>query len=551
MVPEWIKATSLMTAPATNESRPERRTDLDALRGFAMALGIVLHACLSFVPSPWPVQDREQSNWFFLVYAVIHCFRMPLFFILSGFFTMFMFRRYGLGGMLRQRALRILLPLALAMVTIVPVSNMLYRLASETTRVPPGAHDPMVEAILRNDAPAAAELWRQRGAGWVDPVHSRDALNWAAIAGHPEMVELLLEKGAEINARSAADGETALHAAALFANDEAVAVLLAAGADPLARDKQGRTARQKSIAMAKSIAHTAQILGLPEPDEREVALRRDHSDNLLARASGNVSGRTLADIVDSGALWYNRLLVSDYFGFAVGGQYFQVFSTKVFDHLWFLWVLVWLVLGFAAAVKLGFAPTGRRLWLLPVLTLLPQWLMTGIGPDIWLGLLPPPHLVLYYACFFWFGAAVFARDGMATRMGSHWKFLLPVGLLVLLPASFATLGDRLTSTLVQAATAWVVALGAIGIFHRYCSSLGPKTRWLSDASYWMYLAHLPLVIAVQLAIYDRPWPVWGKFLLVNAVVALALLASYRWFIRYTWVGTMLNGSRQRPVPQGS
>jgi peptidoglycan/LPS O-acetylase OafA/YrhL len=158
---------------------------------------------------------------------------------------------------------------------------------------------------------------------------------------------------------------------------------------------------------------------------------------------------------------------------------------------------------------------------------------------------------LYYACFFWFGAAVFARDGMATRMGSHWKFLLPVGLLVLLPASFATLGDRLTSTLVQAATAWVVALGAIGIFHRYCSSLGPKTRWLSDASYWMYLAHLPLVIAVQLAIYDRPWPVWGKFLLVNAVVALALLASYRWFIRYTWVGTMLNGSRQRPVPQGS
>ena len=223
MVPECTKATLLMIASDTNESRPERRTDLDALRGFAMALGIVLHACLSFVPSPWPVQDREQCKWFFLVYAVIHCFRMPLFFILSGFFTMFMIHRYGLGGMLRQRAWRIVLPLALAMATIVPVSNMLYRLASETTRVPPSAHDPMVEAILRNDAPAAAELWQQRGAGWVDPAHSRDALNWAAIAGHPEMVELLLRKGAGINARSTEESETALHAAALFANDEAAA----------------------------------------------------------------------------------------------------------------------------------------------------------------------------------------------------------------------------------------------------------------------------------------------------------------------------------------
>jgi hypothetical protein len=56
---------------------------------------------------------------------------------------------------------------------------------------------------------------------------------------------------------------------------------------------------------------------------------------------------------------------------------------------------------------------------------------------------------------------------------------------------------------------------------------------------------------VQLAVYDRPWPVWGKFLLVNTVVALALLVSYRWFIRYTWVGTMLNGPRQRPVQHGT
>lgn len=540
-----------MTAGATKEPRPERRTDLDALRGFAMALGIVLHACLSFVPSPWPVQDCEQSNWFFVVYGVIHCFRMPLFFILSGFFTMFMIRRYGLRGMLRQRALRILLPLILAMLTIIPVSNMLYRRAIEITRVPKGTQEPLVAAILRNDTGSAAELLRQRGTGWTDPVHHWDALHWAALAGHPEMIDLCLKEGADVAARSAAEGETALHAAALFANDEAAALLLTKGADPQARDKTGRTARQKSIALAKSLLTSAQILGLPKPDERDAAARRDRCDDLLARAEAKISGTTLAGVIDSAALRYNRLLVSNYFGLAIGGQYFQVFSTKVFDHLWFLWLLVLLVLGFAATVQLGFAPTGRRLWVFPVLTLIPQWLMTSLGPDLWFGLLPPPHLVLYYACFFWFGAAVFASAGMATRLGAYWKILLPLGFLVLLPVSFFTLGDRITSTFAQAATAWVTAIGAIGIFRHYCSSLGPRTRWLSDASYWMYLAHLPLVVAVQLAIFDRAWPVWGKFFLVNIVVALLLLASYQWLVRYTWIGTMLNGPRQKPARQGA
>ena len=38
---------------------PDRFHDLDALRAFAMLLGIVLHACLFLMPvDAWPVQDR-------------------------------------------------------------------------------------------------------------------------------------------------------------------------------------------------------------------------------------------------------------------------------------------------------------------------------------------------------------------------------------------------------------------------------------------------------------------------------------------------------------
>lgn len=64
-----------------------RCCDLDALRGIAMVLGIVLPASLASFPCPWPAQDSHQQHVPAIVYAAIHGFRMPLFFLLSGFFT--------------------------------------------------------------------------------------------------------------------------------------------------------------------------------------------------------------------------------------------------------------------------------------------------------------------------------------------------------------------------------------------------------------------------------------------------------------------------------
>jgi hypothetical protein len=62
----------------------------------------------------------------------------------------------------------------------------------------------------------------------------------------------------------------------------------------------------------------------------------------------------------------------------------------------------------------------------------------------------------------------------------------------------------------------------------------------------MYLAHLPLVLAVQIAVVNLPWPPSLKFLLVMVIVTLLLLTSYRWLVRYTWIGTLLNGPRKLP-----
>ena len=65
-----------------------RRHDLDALRAIAMLLGIALHGMISFIPGEggWVVKDTQTSNFFGLAIASIHGFRMPLFFLISGFF---------------------------------------------------------------------------------------------------------------------------------------------------------------------------------------------------------------------------------------------------------------------------------------------------------------------------------------------------------------------------------------------------------------------------------------------------------------------------------
>ncbi len=68
------------------------------------------------------------------------------------------------------------------------------------------------------------------------------ALVWAAIRGRTETVKLLLERGATSNAKEKMNGMSALHTAAVRGHTDTVKVLLDKGVDVNTRDKAGRTA---------------------------------------------------------------------------------------------------------------------------------------------------------------------------------------------------------------------------------------------------------------------------------------------------------------------
>ena len=253
-----------------------------------------------------------------------------------------------------------------------------------------------------------------------------------------------------------------------------------------------------------------------------------------------------------------------------------------FGHLWFLWFLCWLTLAFAllAPVVQRWAvglrlPSGLSsqvrglllatplalLWLVPLTALMavPMYgfgMQPGFGPETSAGILPMPHVLGYFAVFFGFGALCAAVPQAMQGLGRRWWLTLPAACLIFpfalgLSVQAAELASwvpdpqvrRVAALLGQSAYAWLASLGAIGLCGALITRERPMVRWLADASYWMYLAHLPLVIALQTLLLAVALGPIAKFAAVLAATTTILLLAYHWGVRDSWVGRLLNGPR--------
>ena len=108
-------------------SPPPRLHSLDNLRATMMWLGVVLHVATvhQIGPSASFWHDPQTSLVGDVLVALIHLFRMPVFFIVSGFFAALLVERRGPGGMLAHRALRVGLPLVVFLPILLVVTVVL------------------------------------------------------------------------------------------------------------------------------------------------------------------------------------------------------------------------------------------------------------------------------------------------------------------------------------------------------------------------------------------------------------------------------------------
>ena len=376
--------------------------DLDALRGVAMFLGVVLHSSVFLVAQPdpiWPLHVPETlgNETYTLVIEIIHGFRMPLFFLLSGYFTALLVDRRNLRSVFIQRLQRIGIPLAVGCLTIVPLSVWMLAVAGDY------------------QAPYDFSMW-------VLP------LAWLHSTG----------------------------------------------------------------------------------------------------------------------------------------------------HLWFLWYLLLIIGCFVLAVRLGLRFRHPLLgWLLIACSLIISLAMVEplYGADNATSSIPDAAVITYYTCFFVFGVFFYQMDFDVRRW---WTIALLPAMVAFFAGfhlldqylaafgGFVPLGEAvsdsegavpdafmfenpltLASTLIETVCAWLMCFGLMGLFRWVASRKSFAVRYFSDASYWIYLMHVPLVVGGQLLVLNWPIHYHLKFFLVCTGVTLILLITYQFGVRYTIIGRTLNGPRTR------
>jgi len=246
-------------------------------------------------------------------------------------------------------------------------------------------------------------------------------------------------------------------------------------------------------------------------------------------------------------------------------------------HLWFLeYLLMFYVAAIAAAPlsrRLGgavqrldrrfranltgpFGPFALSMITCPILL----FMENGAIDDTY-GFAPDARILAAYALFFAWGWLLWRNVDLlpALRNASRAALLLGAAAVVGLLGYFLWYWRGVHGggmPLVFIASGWCLALsmwlfvfGLIGLFLSAIARPVPWIRYVADSSYWLYLAHMPVLLAFQILLADSGWPPSLKALAALSGSLVTLFASYHLLVRPTWVGAILNG-RRYPIGPG-
>ncbi len=250
-------------------------------------------------------------------------------------------------------------------------------------------------------------------------------------------------------------------------------------------------------------------------------------------------------------------------------------------HLWFLYLLTLLYAGTLlvrlgivehldrAGTLRGYVDRGVRLFLrsslMPLLLAAPLvaalmissgWVKSSGIPTPDQSLIPNLPAFVGFGTAFTFGWLLHRQVGLLRLLERSWALhllaaiaLTVVSLLLIDRREGATAPrwDDLTLPYAAAYTVglWAWTFGIIGVALRFFAGPSAVRRYIADSSYWIYLAHLPLIFFLQLLMKDVPWHWSLKFPIVVITATTLLFFSYHYLVRFTFIGETLNGRRYR------
>jgi peptidoglycan/LPS O-acetylase OafA/YrhL len=250
----------------------------------------------------------------------------------------------------------------------------------------------------------------------------------------------------------------------------------------------------------------------------------------------------------------------------------NVFSLNP-RHLWFIAYLlmisviaigIWLAIqrapGLGAAINHGFGRLMRSWWAVPALAAISAvilitktgWVAGGSASN---SLVPAPTLFAYFSFFFVFGWLLSGRSDLIEQLKRGAWLRLAAGVAVAVPAFllFYDSGDftgnvgtagvlaeidelRLYGLFTVGLVCWLTLFGLWGVLARYVRKESRALRYLSDASFWIYLIHIPFLVALQSTLSTTALTIpvrWGLTVIGTLALALGSYALIRGARRLT------------------
>jgi glucans biosynthesis protein C len=237
-------------------------------------------------------------------------------------------------------------------------------------------------------------------------------------------------------------------------------------------------------------------------------------------------------------------------------------------HLWFLYYLAAFTIITLLACRLKWlrlsALFQRPVWLLlcPLL-LVPGAIAGGTPMAAPESFLPNWWPFAFYGFFYLAGWQLFGREQFLDAWQPHVGIILLICMVLFVPY-YLLMPILDLNTIVVAGTStqsiWIrtvqgcftaylstlLTMVSLLLGQRYLTYKSPLLSFVADASYWVYLVHLPLVLFLQTFLVPLAWPIWLKLILVLFGTVVPCMATYMVFVRYTPVGWMLHGKRTFP-----
>ncbi|MGD9159619.1 MAG: acyltransferase family protein [Desulfobacteraceae bacterium] len=446
---------------------------LDQVRALAMMVGIFIHACFPYAygfQENWTIRDDTSSLAITLGFYFLHLFRMPVFFLIAGFFANYLYQKRGVKGFLKHRVKRIglpfiiFLPLLLIGVTITQLFSLYY--------VPE-------EKMTKNMQQALVQV--------------------------KEQIQQARAQNSGIPIPAAEDGTTT----GLTESEDAF---------PENNTSSNVMTEQKPL----TSDGTAEADAANNPEERG------------------------QDPVITLHLWFLYYLLMFCACAALLQKFNNRFITRIFST---------------------FFSSPIYVWLLP-LVIFPALYSVGVPADTPGHILPRFWAFGYYGVFFLMGWHFFYHQDYPDKFKKHLGIMILLSIIALVIYLYMVpVAESFRNTIASDAALknmraysgqqkiYLVTLEAfLSIFltmitlilgKRYLNFPNKVMRFISDSSYLIYLIHWPLVTFIQIFFVTMPFSGYFKFIISSAILLGIGLVTYRYMVRYTPIGTMLNGKKVR------